>query len=62
MKITPIVKEVNWEQELGRLVIVYTQYFKSCEIFKAGVFKHIPQRKVKVKRLNEWVDNLIINV
>ena len=36
---------------------VDTQYVKFCEIYKAGVSKHIPHQREKMRKLNEWFDH-----
>ena len=36
---------------------VDTQYSRFCDIYKAGVLKHIPHQREKMKKINEWFNH-----
>ena len=56
IKLKDHFKGINWEQELTE-TDVDTQYLKFCDIYKAGVLKHIPYQREKVKKVNEWFNH-----
>ena len=49
-------KEIKWEEELN-LDNINDQYTKFCDIYKMGVNKFVPYKKLSgIRRKNQWMD------